>query len=245
MAAHFNEEVKEMMKEGLSSVEKRLVAALGPVDPRLDEFYHTIPLSDGHEITAKVWRPKAAPTTPRPLILFFHGGGFGGGGCEQGTRPGREFALEFDAVVVSATYRLSPQVKFPQSHLDGLDVVRWLGGNAEEVFGADLGAGFVVGGHSAGGSIAAVAASEARTMGLAHPVTGSFICIAVLFVEEIVPEKHRDLWKSTEEFGGDVMGKKALEGMLAKMEADPTSQLFNPAQHPLGLAGLPPTYLQM
>lgn len=245
MAKRHEEEVKSVMQEDLETGEKRLVAELGPLDPRLEEFYYQIPLPDGYEVKAKVWRPKAASTKPRPLILFFHGGGFGAGTCEQGTRPGRDFALEFDAVVVSSGYRLWPQYKFPQAHVDGLDVVRWLDSNAEKAFGADLNAGFVVAGHSAGGSIAAVAASESRTVDLVHPITGSFICIAPFFVEATVPKKYTDLWTSREEYPDGLVGKRAFEEILTGMAGDPTSPLFNPAQHSLGLAGLPPTYVQV
>ena len=119
----------------LEATERELVAQLPSRSECLSEEYFHIPLSDGTTARAKIWRQKGSPTSARPLILLFHGGGFHAGSCEQCTRPGREFALEFDAVVVSAEYRLSPQHKFPQMQLDGLDIAVWLLENAFEHFG--------------------------------------------------------------------------------------------------------------
>jgi acetyl esterase/lipase len=232
------------MKEGLSASEKRLVAELGPPDDLLEESYYEITLSDGYKLNSKLWWRKETPSSPRPLILFFHGGGFQGGSCEQGTRPGREFALEFDAVVVSIDYRLSPEYKFPQAHLDGLEVAEWMTKNAEQEFSADLKSGFVVGGHSAGAQIAAALASEARTRDLAYPITGSFICISIFFTPETVPEKYKDVYKAWEENGEGPMGQEPVLRMLSTTGADVASALFCPANSPLGLEGLPKTYLQ-
>ena len=130
------------------------------------------------------------------LILLFHDGGFIRGSYEMCTRPCREFSLEFHAFVVSSgkqsvyvmsdsptcihsfvEYRLVPEHKFPQAMLDGLDVVEWMDRNAKEIFRANLTNGFIVGGYSAGGQLAAVIASEARTKGLQHQISGSFLCV--------------------------------------------------------------------
>lgn len=244
MSSSYDREVQRVLKEGLSSTEKRLVAELGPLDDRLEELYHEITLSDGYKISSKVWRRKETPSSPRPLILFFHGGGFQGGSCEQGTRPGREFALEFDAVVVAVGYRLAPEYQFPQSHLDGIKIAEWMAENAQRELGADLGSGFIVGGHSAGAQIAAAVASESRSKALAFPITGSFICIPVFFVPETVPETYKHLYKAWEENGEGPMGRGAIEKMLSVTAADPSSPHYCPANSSLGLSGLPRTYLQ-
>ena len=225
--------------------EKILVDKLGPVNERIKESYHNIPLPDGHNIRAKVWCRKDEPSAPRPVILLFHGGGFGAGSAEMCTRPGREFALEFDAVVISATYRLAPEYKFPQAALDGLDVLQWVIKNASKEFGASPEAGLVVGGYSAGGQVAAVVASEARFRDLEYPVTGSFICIPALFVEHTVPAKYKHLFTSRDENDKPPMGKQSIQDILSNTEADPTSPLFCPIHHDKSLKGLPPTYVQV
>lgn len=223
--------------------EKILVDKLGPPGERIEESYHDIPLSDGHSIQAKVWRPKGETNEPRPVILLFHGGGFVAGSAEMCTRPGREFALEFNAVVISATYRLAPQHKFPQAALDGLDVLQWVIKNSEKEFGASPKAGLVVGGYSAGSQVAAVVASEARSKVLDYPVTGSFLCLPLLFMEDTVPQRYKHLFTSRDKF--PPVGKGTMVDVLTNMEADASSPLFCPLHSSKGLAGLPPTYVQV
>ena len=89
------------MRSMMENKENASIKALGLPDERIKESYHDVPLSDGHHVRAKVFSPKGKASSSRPLILLFHGGGFSFGTCEQCTRPVREFALEFDVVVVS------------------------------------------------------------------------------------------------------------------------------------------------
>lgn len=225
--------------------ERILVDKLGPIDEQIGERSHSIPLSDGYIVQAKVWRPTANATAPRPVILLFHGGGFCAGSAEMCTRPGREFALEFDAVIISATYRLAPGYEFPQAARDGLDVLQWVAENAGKEFGASPEAGMIVGGYSAGGQVAAVVASEARFKGFAHPITGSFICISLLFMDETVPEKYKNIFTSRTENGGGPMGRESIQKVMSQTNADPTSPMFCPFHHSHGLKGLPRTYVQV
>lgn len=88
---------------------------LGPPDSRIDEFYKTFTLPNGYDANLKIWRSNTTPLSERPLILLFHGGGFFGGSIEMMTRPGRELAKAFGAVVVSSSYRLAPENRWPTS----------------------------------------------------------------------------------------------------------------------------------
>ena len=233
------------LRKRMDEWERSLVEKLGPVDDRIEEFYYTIALPDGYGVRSKIWKPKASATNPRPVILLFHGGGFILGSAEMCTRPGREFAMEFDAVVISATYRLAPEHQFPQQALDGLEVLRWVVDNAEEEFGASPGAGLIVGGYSAGGNVAAVVASEARFMSLRYPITGSFICIALLFTERTVPQKYKPLFTSREENDIPPAGKQSVSDCISNAGADSSSPLFCAVHHAKGLRGLPRTAMQV
>ena len=245
MADTFSFREPLQVRKMMAGWEKMVVEKLGPVDEQIEESYHDIPLPDGHNIQAKVWRRKDEASTLRPVILLFHGGGFVAGSPEMCTRPGRELALQFDAVVVSARYRLAPEHTFPQWALDGLDVLQWVIENASKEFGASPEAGLVVGGYSAGAQIAAVLASEARSKDFDHPITGSFICTPWLFMEETVPQEYKHLFASREENDVPPMGKQSIQDMLSNAKADPASPLFCPAHSTQGLKDLPPTYVQV
>jgi acetyl esterase len=76
----------------------------------------------------------------------------------------RELARLSGAMVVSLDYRLAPEHRFPTAAHDAWDALAWLAAQAERL-GADR-TRLAVGGDSAGGTLAAVCAIEARDAGL-------------------------------------------------------------------------------
>jgi acetyl esterase len=120
-----------------------------------------------------------AEGTGRPLIVYFHGGGFVFGDLRGGDWICGTVAKELDAVVVSVAYRLAPKHPFPAGPDDCYAALEWAAKNA-----ADLGADptrIGVMGESAGGNLAAVVALLARDQNgpairhqaLLYPATGA------------------------------------------------------------------------
>ena len=113
----------------------------------------------------------------------------------------------YAATVVCISYRLAPEFPWPYAHHDGWDSLVWIAANAKSL-GADTTAGFVVGGASAGGNIAAVIAQksvsnekvEGNEKGeekLAAPLTGLWTDVAMLFARpENVPSRYRPYYLS-------------------------------------------------
>lgn len=184
------------------------IAKLPPLHDTLEELQIHIPVQSGWQSRTKVVRPKLGRTARRPLIVHFFGGGMMVGEPEQLLSPAREFAEAYGAVVVLPSYRLVPDVRWPVPYQDGWDILVWLSKHAEAELGANLDAGFIVGGVSAGASVSAVCgglamfpkSKEAQAAPkLSKPLTGQFLCVPVLLVEEIVPEKYRAFFTSREE----------------------------------------------
>ena len=98
---------------------------------------------------------------PRPLLVFFHGGGFVVGGLD--THGGLCGCICHDAGVhvLSVDYRLAPEHPAPAAVDDCYAAYRWAVEHAAE-FGADP-ARVAVGGDSAGGNLAAVVAQLRAT----------------------------------------------------------------------------------
>lgn len=143
-------------------------------------------------------------------------------------------------------YRLAPEHKLPQAMLDGLDVLEWLISNAEDKLGANPSSGLIVGGYSAGGQLATVVASEARTREFKYKTTGCFICIPSIFTENIVPAQYKYVWTSREVNSDPFMTKEFIEDVWPSLQgADTKSAMYSPVNHMMGLRGMPPTYVQV
>ncbi|MFI6149802.1 alpha/beta hydrolase [Streptomyces sp. NPDC051109] len=95
----------------------------------------------------------------RPLVVFFHGGGWVM--CGLGTHDAtcRSLAAASGAVVVSADYRLAPEHPWPAAPDDALTVLLWARAQAPAL-GCDPGR-VVLAGDSSGGNLAAVTALRA------------------------------------------------------------------------------------
>jgi acetyl esterase len=115
-------------------------------------------------IPARVyWPPETSDgpdSGPRPVTMFFHGGGFALGDLETHDVTAREHAVGADTVVVSVDYRLAPEHPYPAAVEDVWAATCWVAENAGR-FSAD-GSRLAVAGDSAGGTLAAVAAQRAR-----------------------------------------------------------------------------------
>lgn len=97
----------------------------------------------------------------RPVLLFFHGGGFVGGDKAMAVPPELEAALDDGWDIVSVNYRLStPDANaFPVPLQDARRAVRWVKANAEEQgWDPDRVAAM---GHSAGGNLVGMLATTA------------------------------------------------------------------------------------
>ncbi|MCL2582097.1 MAG: alpha/beta hydrolase [Streptosporangiales bacterium] len=122
----------------------------------------TIPGPDGNEIPVRIYRSGRAVSGDRPLIMYFHGGGFVFGTLRMGDWLCSSAAAATGAVVVSVDYRLAPAHRFPAAVDDCYAALTWAAGHA-----AELGAGgpVAVMGESAGGNLSAVVSLLARDNG--------------------------------------------------------------------------------
>ncbi|TVU37549.1 hypothetical protein EJB05_10869, partial [Eragrostis curvula] len=113
-------------------------------------------------LSARVFSPpSAADAPPLPVVVYFHGGGFAffSAASVPVDAMCRRLCREAGAVVVSVNYRLAPEHPYPAAYDDGVDVLRFLGGDAGGL-PADLAVPPVdlsrcyLAGDSAGGNIA-------------------------------------------------------------------------------------------
>ena len=113
----------------------------------------------GHAQTLDVWVPKQPRDAPRPVIVFFHGGGWVKGDRDAYAFAGRAFASR-GFVVVIPDYRKVPEVRFPAFIEDGAQAIRWTRENVGK-FGGDPDR-IALAGHSAGAHTAVTLALDPR-----------------------------------------------------------------------------------
>lgn len=217
---------------------------LPPLSPDLCERTTVIPLSPSYSADVKLIYPSSNLSAPRPLVVLFYGGGFRAGSCHQLTEPGRTFAEKFNAVVVLGSYRMVPEVKWPVPWKDGWDLLAFLSRHAckPEWGGAELaiekGGGFIVGGLSAGASIAVVCAGldafgsavQEGLQELAARLTGVMANVPFMLVPETVPPEqtaHWTAWQDNEDVEG--FNTNSLKAVMKGIQCtDYTSRWFSP-----------------
>jgi acetyl esterase len=110
----------------------------------------------------RIYRPLSS-ATPLPTIVWYHGGGWTTGSLETGDIVARSLSSGTPAVVVSVAYRLSPEHPWPAATEDAAAALQWAAAHIGELGGDPV--RIAIGGDSAGGNIAAVAAQLARDGG--------------------------------------------------------------------------------
>ncbi len=117
----------------------------------------TIPGPAG-EIPIRIYTP--AGQGPKPVIVYFHGGGWVIGELDTVDNPLRRIANRTGAVVVSVDYRLAPEHVYPAAFDDSYAATAWVAEHAAELGGDPE--RVAVSGDSAGGNLAAAVAIAAR-----------------------------------------------------------------------------------
>ena len=132
----------------------------------------------GGAIQARLYG-NADESDARPVVVYFHGGGWVIADLDTYDSSPRGIARAADCIVVSCHYRQAPEHKFPAAHEDAWAAYRWVVANAASI-GGDPGR-IAVMGESAGGNLAANVAIMARDEGeqaplaqiLVYPVAGN------------------------------------------------------------------------
>jgi acetyl esterase len=200
-----------------------------------------LPAADGTPLRARLYAAAGYPGAEAlPVLLYLHGGGFVIGSLETHDSLCRQLALRTGAAVLALDYRLAPEHPFPTAVDDTWAALQWLAGHAATL-GLDA-TRLAVGGDSAGGTLAAVAALLARDAGLplamqllitpgttAHADTASHHLFAngflldsaniAWFFDQYIPRGHREDWRFAPLLADDLDGVAPAHVLLA--ECDP------------------------
>ena len=156
MAFHNLPKLKPLLMQGATEYGETMLRlgaeAAKTVRNELDIAYGSDPFQQ-----LDVWMPEKATPGTLPVVVLIHGGAFRNGHKEwMGAHAPTITSLP--AVLVSPNYRLVPGVKLPICVADCFDALGWVHRNIAR-FGGDP-QRIHVGGHSAGGHLAAMLALD-------------------------------------------------------------------------------------
>ena len=201
-----------------------------PALPRIEDV--SIPGPAG-TLGARVYDPAGTGTPPRPVVGYFHGGGWVQGDLETHHGLCARLAQRSGALVVAVDYRLAPEHKFPAAVEDCVAAYRWLRSHAGDLGGDPARLGLA--GDSAGGNLCAVVSQLAARAGEPLPACQALIYPAVDFALDT--PSHREL-----EDGHVIPRDRILWYMeqYLRDEADRADLRASPLRA-TDLAGQPPT----
>jgi len=191
-----------------------------------------LPGPDG-PLAGRLYVPDGA-AEPGPLLVYFHGGGWVIGDLETHDGPCRFLAANSGTRVLAIDYRLAPEHPFPAAAEDAGAAYAWASANAGRL-GADPDR-IAVGGDSAGGNLAAVAALHARDAGLPLPAM-QLLIYPVTVADEELPSRRT--------FGDGFLLTRPDMDFFEGHYLPPGSDRSDPRVSALhaDLSGLPPAYL--
>ncbi len=145
-------------------------------------------------VTVRHYRP-VPDFGSRPVLVFFHGGGWVAGNLDTHDYLARMLAEESGVDVVSVDYGLAPERRFPETLDENAAVLRWLRENGHEWrLDPDR---IAIGGDSAGANISLSTALKLRDEG------EHWLAFCMLFYSALSPEQ---LSESHRLYGGIEFG---------------------------------------
>jgi acetyl esterase len=189
--------------------------------------------ADHGPLAARHYAP--AGSGARPLLVYYHGGGFVLGDLDGHDGVCRRICRDADVHVLSVDYRLAPEHPYPAALDDALAAFRFACAHAE-AFGAQPDK-VAVGGDSAGGNLAAVVAQKMKSAGGPAPCAQLLLYPAL---DRTIERPSLELFRD-----GFIIGRNDIAWYhlhytgSAEVQADP-------ALHPLltkDLAGLAPALI--
>lgn len=147
----------------------------------------TVPSSDGYGVPVRIYRREQAGEN-LPIFVYYHGGGFFGGGPDIVEQMCKTVVQNIDCVALNVDYRLCPESHYPLPFDDCWYATRWIHDHAAE-YGADAGR-MAVAGDSAGGNLAAAITLRDREEG-----TGMVKMQVLLYPAVNLAGKHTEFYK--------------------------------------------------
>lgn len=156
----------------------------------VDTQHITVKSVDGYAVPVRIYKRDNAGSG-LPMLVYYHGGGFFGGGPDIVEQMCKVLVRDLDCVVLNVDYRLCPEAHYPQPFDDCWAATCWAYEHAEELGAAKK--KIAVSGDSAGGNLAAAITLRDREMG-----TNMVGLQALIYPAVNISGKHTEFYQGTD-----------------------------------------------
>ena len=170
-----------------------------------------VPSADGYMVPVRIYRRTDAGSG-LPILVYYHGGGFFGGGVQIVEQMCKVLVANLDCVVLNVDYRLCPEAHYPQPFDDCWCATRWAWEHADQL-GGDRNK-MAVAGDSAGGNLAAAITLRDRDEG-----TGMVKLQVLLYPAVNISGRHTEFYQGVdyEKYRRSPRHKRVLDCVLKLM----------------------------
>ncbi|KAI0260132.1 alpha/beta hydrolase fold-domain-containing protein [Gloeopeniophorella convolvens] len=241
-------------KQGFIDLLQAPFAAFQKSHAKLRVQEYKIPVEGGEILVRAVIPGTGEGKEQYPLLFWTHGGGFVVGTVDLDDYFLRNLSAELQVTTLNVEYRLAPAHTYPTALNDSYAALKWstLSGtlrqavNNTDTLSVSLKKGFIVGGCSAGGNLAAALSLRARDDSFFHPspITGQYLYCPFLLhynAYDRFPGEQLSLEQNKDAPG---LTKEIAVWFIDTYKAPGNDPELSPAlakSH----AGLPPAFLQV
>lgn len=156
----------------------------------VDTQHITVKSVDGYAVPVRIYK-RGNAGSGLPMLVYYHGGGFFGGGPDIVEQMCKVLVRDLDCVVLNVDYRLCPEAHYPQPFDDCWAATCWAYEHAEELGAAKK--KIAVSGDSAGGNLAAAITLRDRERG-----TNMVGLQALIYPAVNISGKHTEFYQGTD-----------------------------------------------
>lgn len=177
----------------------------------VDTRHITVKSSDGYAVPVRIYK-RVNAGSGLPMLVYYHGGGFFGGGPDIVEQMCKVLVRDLDCVVLNVDYRLCPEAHYPQPFDDCWAATCWAYEHAEELGAAKK--KIAVSGDSAGGNLAAAITLRDREEG-----TNMVGLQALIYPAVNISGKHTEFYQGTDpsQYRTTKRCKKPVQAMYQMM----------------------------